>query len=193
MKLYTRRGDDGQTDLLGLTRVLKNDPRVEAYGLVDELNSVIGWTRCVCDEANLNESLGEVQKDLFVLGADLATPSPNTSSKDETVSLQKNSKKLRIDEKKITQLEHWIDEACDPVEPLRYFILPGGCELAARLHLARAACRRAERQCVATSQTQTINPWAITYLNRLSDLLFAWARLANHQASVKDIPWHPEA
>ena len=178
MKLYTKRGDDGSTGLIGTARVAKNHPRVTAYGEVDETNAAIGFAIVPCEDSRWHERLTQIQSDLFVLGAELATPSGQAPSQ-------------RIGGEPIAQLEHWIDEASDAVVPLGNFVLPGGCELAARLHVARTICRRAERAVVELGQGDRVRGETIIYLNRLSDLLFALARLANHQAGVPDVPWKP--
>lgn len=178
MKLYTKHGDDGSTGLIGGKRVPKNDPRVAAYGDVDETNAAIGVVIAGCNDDETVATLNRIQGELFVLGAELATPTGEKPN-------------LRVGESQVKQLEQWIDAASAEVAPLRNFILPGGTTTAANLHLARTVCRRAERAVVALSQTQPVGQWAIIYLNRLSDLLFALARQANKRASVEDIPWHP--
>lgn len=180
MKLYTKRGDDGSTGLIGNSRVPKNHLRVIAYGEVDETNAAIGLAMVAWAEERWAERLRAIQSDLFVLGAELATPSGQTPGQG-------------ISEVQITQLERWIDAASDAVEPLRNFVLPGGTESAARLHLARTICRRAERAVVQLGQEERVRAEAVIYLNRLSDLLFAMARLANHQAGVPDVPWRSPA
>jgi len=183
MKLYTRHGDDGTTGLFGGQRVPKDDPRVEAYGTVDELNSLIGLAVCsVDDDDNLLAMLESIQHRLFEIGADLSTPrKPAESATQGYVP--------RIDEDRIVELERWIDRVCEGLSEMKTFILPGGTELAARLHVARAVCRRAERLCVTLSKTEPIGDTVIIYLNRLSDLLFALARRANHRACIADVPW----
>jgi cob(I)alamin adenosyltransferase len=178
MKLYTRTGDDGTTGLIGGSRVPKHDPRVAAYGEVDEANAAIGLVICACADAGLIQRLRAIQSDLFILGAELAT---RDGGKPEHV----------IRPEQIKALEDWIDGASDRVPSLRNFILPGGCEAAARLHLARAVSRRAERAVTALASVQNVAPSAAIYLNRLSDLLFALARQVNHDAGVPDIPWSP--
>lgn len=178
MKLYTKHGDDGSTGLIGGTRVPKNDPRVAAYGDVDETNAAIGVIVAGCNDAETVATLRRIQDELFVLGAELATPAGEQP-------------RHGIGESHVKQLEQWIDVASAEVTPLRNFVLPGGTATAANLHLARTVCRRSERAVVALSQMQPVGPWAIIYLNRLSDLLFALARQANKRASVEDIPWHP--
>lgn len=178
MKLYTKSGDDGSTGLFGGPRVPKCAPRVDAYGEVDEANAAIGVVLAASEDKQITERLLQIQADLFVVGAELATPSghkpPNT-----------------ITPLQITRLEQWIDEACAETQPLRTFVLPGGIPLAATLHLARTVSRRAERAVVALSQHEEVSSPVIIYLNRLSDLLFAWARLANQRAGVADVPWNP--
>ncbi len=175
MKLYTRGGDKGETGLYGGKRTTKTDPRIHAIGEVDETNAVLGLAIAACDAGEFKEQLLALQCRLFDLGADLATADP--------------SKPRRIGEAQITQLEKDIDAASDQLPAMKHFILPGGSELAARLHLARTVCRRAERACVALlSQDDNVSQ-VVIYLNRLSDLLFALARLANQQAGADDVPW----
>ncbi len=180
MKLYTKRGDDGHTDLIGGARVSKNHLRVGAYGAVDELNATIGLALADCQIDAIRSSLITVQCRLFDLGADLATPS----------SQKTLSSRLKADH--IAELESQIDAASDRLEPLRHFILPGGTTLASRLHIARTVCRRAEREVVALAEHETLDPLAMVFLNRLADLLFAQARLANAEAGVADVPWRPD-
>lgn len=176
MKLYTKGGDDGTTGLFGGTRVPKNDARVAAYGDVDELNASIGQAMAGgADEATANR-LRDIQSDLFLLGAQLATPE----------NVEKNR---RVDGGHIAQLEQWIDSAVAETKSLKHFVLPGGCETAAALHLARTVCRRAERATVTLAQRESVDGLIVVYLNRLSDLLFALARRANEKAGVTDIPW----
>jgi cob(I)alamin adenosyltransferase len=179
MKLYTKRGDDGSTDLFGGTRVAKDDLRVTAYGEIDETNAAVGSAAAVCADERIAEQLHQIQADLFVLGAELATPPPRTPD-------------CSVGEEDVQRLEEWIDAACEQVPPLRNFILPGGTASAAALHVARAVCRRAERAVVKLSHQQSSSPWPLIYLNRLSDLLFALARLANHRAGTSEHPWVPE-
>lgn len=176
MKLYTKHGDDGSTGLIGGARVRKDDARVAAYGDVDETNAAIGLAVAACADQTTAERLRRIQSDLFTLGAELAT-------RDE------DKPKLVIDDAAIVRLEGWIDEASSEVEPLRNFVLPGGSELAARFHLARTTCRRAERAVVALAAARAVRKEAIQYLNRLSDLLFALARSANSRAGCHDLPW----
>ena len=189
MKLYTRSGDDGSTGLFGGGRVHKDNPRVEAYGCVDELNGFLGWARCAVTVSEkrhspfeiLDSILTTMQSRLFDLGADLATPG---GSKHE-------NKIQRINAEHVTLAEQWIDEVDAQNSPMTNFVLPGGTELAARLHIARTVCRRTERAMVRLSHDEPVNPQAIIFINRVSDLLFAMARRANREANVADVPWVP--
>jgi cob(I)alamin adenosyltransferase len=176
MKIYTRTGDEGETGLWGGVRVPKDAPRVQAYGTVDECNAAIGVARAMGVDAELDTLLAQVQNDLFVVGADLATPGEATNIP-------------RIGADAIQVLERAIDDLEAQLAPLRQFILPGGAPSAAYLHLARTVCRRAERRVVALSRSEPVNPQVIVYLNRLSDLLFVAARHANASAGVPDVPW----
>lgn len=180
MKLYTKTGDNGTTGLFCAQRVDKDALRVEAYGEVDELNSVLGWAAAACTHRELADILHRLQDRLFELGADLATP------RGEGTDTQKVA---RIGDRQIAEAEYLIDQACDQLEPLRQFILPGGGELAGRLHTARSVCRRAERRCVSLARAEDIGAGAVVYLNRLSDLLFALARRANQLDGIPDVPW----
>jgi cob(I)alamin adenosyltransferase len=165
-RIYTRGGDKGETSLGDGSRVSKLDPRVAAMGDVDELNSLVGWAG----------GLDRVQNELFDLGADLSVPYAG------------NEDRLRITDAAIERLEHEIEEANVSLPELKSFVLPGGSERAARLFLARAVCRRAERAVLAVPDT---NPLAAVYLNRLSDLLFVLARAANTEAGVDEPLWRP--
>ncbi len=195
MKLYTKRGDDGGTDLFGGQRVGKDNLRVDAYGTVDELNSVIGLAACACTTSALHELqniLLRLQPRLFDLGSDLASPRPRKAVMDDAAGDDaKPSIVPRIGPEHHKELEQLIDSACAPLAPMRHFIMPGGTEAAARLHLARTVCRRAERLCVALAREESIGPDIVIYLNRLSDLLFAMARRANQLDNVADVPWKP--
>jgi cob(I)alamin adenosyltransferase len=187
MKLYTKTGDDGSTGLFSGTRVGKDDPRVEAYGTVDELNATIGLAAAACDGSTaLHQRFCEVfehlQSRLFDVGADLATPEQGRNE----------SRITRIDERHAHEVERWIDEIDADNTEMRHFILPGGCDLAARLHVARTVCRRAERRVVHLAHEQSIGAGTLIYLNRVSDLLFAMARRANLEAGVGDVKWTPE-
>jgi cob(I)alamin adenosyltransferase len=176
MKIYTRTGDEGETGLWGGMRVAKDAPRVQAYGTVDECNAAIGVARAAGVDADLDALLARVQNDLFVVGADLATPG-------EAANIP------RIGADAVQALEQAIDELEAQLAPLRQFILPGGVASAAYLHLARTICRRAERWVVTLSRSESVNPQITIYLNRLSDLLFVAARYANASAGVPDVPW----
>ena len=178
MKIYTRTGDDGTTGLIGGDRVRKSDARIECYGTVDELNASLGLA-AVLAESPLRDRLHMIQNDLFVIGAQLATPEGEPKSRYIPA----------MDEQMIARLEMEIDSTEHALPPLRQFILPGGTELAARLHLARTVSRRAERLIVNFAQDRPIPGMILTYMNRLSDWLFVHARLANHQSGVDDIPW----
>jgi cob(I)alamin adenosyltransferase len=178
-KIYTKTGDDGTTGLFGGGRVRKDSARIEAYGTVDELDSVIGLCRAVGTNDWINPLLQQIQDNLFVLGADLATP----------LETRSNYKIPRITEEDSKRLEQAIDEHTAQLPPLKHFIHPGGCELAARLHLARTVCRRAERRLVTLAAEEEIGKYDVIYLNRLSDLLFTLARRANQFADVSDVEW----
>jgi cob(I)alamin adenosyltransferase len=175
MKIYTRTGDMGQTGLWGGRRVPKHNLRIETYGTVDECNAILGLAQTVVSP-ELRTHITALQNQLFVLGADLASPEDSKSI-------------TRIQAQDVTELENLIDQFETQLNPLENFILPGGSPAAAWLHLARTVIRRAERSCVALAETDTINPRALIWLNRLSDLLFVMARYANHLADCKDIPW----
>jgi cob(I)alamin adenosyltransferase len=172
-KIYTRGGDAGQTSLGDGSRVSKLDPLLRAYGAVDELNSVVGWAQVEARDTRL----ARVQNDLFDLGADLSVP------------FEEDDGKLRVTQQQIEALEHDCDEANEQLEPLKSFVLPGGSEVAARLHVARAVCRRAERVALSVAGERPLNPLALVYLNRLSDLLFILARVAN--ADGEEPLWKP--
>jgi cob(I)alamin adenosyltransferase len=178
MKIYTKTGDDGTTGLYGGDRVRKNDARLECYGTLDELNAAIGLA-AVAAEKKLLQYLRTIQNELFVIGSHLATPKESPSA----------AKLPILEDSAITRLEMEIDAAEAELDPLRNFILPGGSECAARLHLARAICRRAERLLVSFSLDRPVDANLLTYLNRLSDWLFVHARWANRREGVDDIPW----
>ena len=182
MKLYTRTGDDGSTGLFGGDRVRKDHVRIEAYGAVDELNAHLGLALVACmSDEQLLDHLAPIQSRLFDLGADLATPSGSAHE----------DKVKRLTEEEVVELEHSIDAIDGCNDEIRMFVMPGGTELAARLHVARVACRRAERAMVSLLEREPVNPSALRFVNRLSDLLFAAARLANKTAGVPDVPWVP--
>jgi cob(I)alamin adenosyltransferase len=179
MKIYTKTGDRGQTALFGGARVSKASLRVSAYGDVDELNSQLGVV-CASDaDLELKTRLREIQEELFSLGAELA------KNPDKDVDLGVPG----IADPEIERLEHDIDRFETELEPLKTFILPGGAPSAAFLHVARTACRRAERAVVLLAESEPVRPELVRYLNRLSDLLFVLARVANHRAGVVDVPW----
>ncbi len=181
VKIYTKSGDGGQTSFFGGRRASKDDPRVAAYGDVDELNSAIG-VAVATDPVDLEyDLLTGIQRDLFSVGARLASPDPEKVAK----SLENTA----IPDVRITELESAIDRIEAELTELSSFILPGGTTKSARLHCARSVCRRAERSVVALARHETVLPVALTYLNRLSDLLFVVARLANHRSNVPDIKW----
>ena len=181
MKIYTRTGDSGDTGLFGGGRVAKDDARVEAYGDVDELNAVLGMARAVELMPRIDEVLVLVQRDLFAIGALLATPDRDR--------MAQHLQKARIDERRIAELEQAIDDAESELEPLRAFILPGGTPKAAALHVARTVCRRAERHVVRLQHDVELPPLVVIYMNRLSDLLFTLARLANRRAGAGEVTW----
>lgn len=171
-KVYTRTGDKGETSLVGGARVSKASPRVDAYGDVDELNSIIGLARVGLKPGDVDEALGMIQNDLFTLGADLASPS--------------QIEVPRIQSSFVETLEKLSDRFLAELEPLKEFILPGGSETGATLHLARTVARRAERRAVKLSETEDVNDDAIVYLNRLSDLLFILARAVNRRGGIPE-------
>lgn len=181
MKIYTKQGDEGNTGLFDGTRVPKNDLRVEAYGQVDELNSVLGLTIVDCKHGPLRDLLSRLQHQLLDLGADLATPLESANS----------GKIRRVNDADVAYLEREIDAATEALPPLKRFILPGGGVTAARLHLARTVCRRAERALVTLMAAEKVAPATLIYLNRLSDLLFTLARLANRYDGIADVEWEP--
>ncbi len=173
MKIYTRTGDAGETSLFGGARVPKDDPRIDAYGTVDELNAFIGVARATWSRSPIDAQLAAVQSDLFDAGAQLASP---------------GSAQFRgVDPQRVTSLENSIDAMERELLPLKSFILPGGSLAAAHLHAARTICRRAERLVVALGDEQAKN--TIVYLNRLSDYLFVAARYANRRQGVEDVTW----
>ena len=175
MKIYTKQGDEGETGLVGGSRIDKDDVRIEAYGTVDELCAAIGVVRSSQLCAPIEPILAEIQRDLFSLGAELASPESAAGP--------------RIEQKHVTRLEESIDRWDSQLPPLKNFILPGGTPSAGFLHLARVICRRAERRVVSLSRTAEVSPEVIPYLNRLSDLLFVLARIENQQAEVPDLIW----
>ncbi len=181
MKIYTKTGDEGSTGLFGGGRVAKDNIRVEAYGDVDELNAVIGMARSVEMMPRIDEVLVPIQRDLFAIGALLATPDRD--------KMAQHLQKARIDDGRIEELERAIDEGEAELEPLTAFIVPGGTPKSAALHVARTVCRRAERHVVRLQHDVELPPLAVIYLNRLSDLLFTLARVANRRAGAGEVTW----
>ena len=184
-KIYTRTGDDGTTGLVDGSRSPKHAARIEAIGAVDEANSALGLAICAIPDA---DDLRRIQNDLFDLGADLATPKGALDGE----GFEPGEMVLRIVPGQVEWLEHAIDTANESIEPLTSFILPGGSEAAARLHVARASVRRAERAMTALAQAEPVNPAALHYINRLSDLLFVLAR-AENEGGKGDVTWVPGA
>ncbi|HML17582.1 MAG TPA: cob(I)yrinic acid a,c-diamide adenosyltransferase [Bryobacteraceae bacterium] len=187
-RIYTRRGDAGDTGLAGGQRVPKDSPRIEAYGTVDELNSFLGLALVSCREQSGHDPnigllagiMRRVQHELFNLGSILAT-------RPEDV----HPKQARITPAEIAQLEREIDAMNEDLPPLRSFVLPGGTRFNAELHIARTICRRAERLVVALSRQELVPSEAIQYLNRLSDAIFVWSRWANHVLRIPEVLWDP--
>ena len=186
MKIYTRKGDGGDTSLFGGKTVSKDDIRVEAYGTVDELNSFLGLAIAKLPDAmsDWRKPLSSTQSDCFALGAILATPKTGDEKPEHVPELP---------DSRVEQLEKWIDALDEELQPLKAFILPGGSEAAATLHAARSVCRRAERRVVALARQENLDDVVVRYLNRLSDLLFALARAANARLGTADVEWPPES
>jgi cob(I)alamin adenosyltransferase len=180
-RIYTKSGDEGKTSLGDGRRVPKTDRRIVAYGGVDELNSVIGVAIAGGVSATMYARLVHIQNDLFDLGADLCVPESDAPSP---------SPRLRMAAAQVAVLESWIDEATAELTPLKSFVLPGGSPASASLHHARTVCRRVEIGVLALAEAEPVNPQAVIYLNRLSDLLFVWARLCNDKGE-KDVLWTP--
>lgn len=186
MKIYTKTGDKGETSLIGNKRVSKSDPRIIAYGSIDELNSNIGLSISILNLKNrdtfsdLIDLLVKVQNDLFIIGSDLADPAYLLENEGDTP---------RVEENMASYLECVIDKFETELLPINFFILPGGSIESSLLHIGRSIARRAETTVTALSKSQTINPAIITYLNRLSDMLFVAARLINKRMGVEDVPW----
>ena len=181
MKIYTRRGDQGTTGLLGGGRVAKDHPRLHAYGAVDELGSWLGLARGHTEVPATADRLVRVQRDLFAIGASLARP-----------PAEEGRRRPRVPEvpvERVAEMEDWMDEADARLPALRNFILPGGAPAAAMLHLARSVCRRAERATVSLAAREAVDEGIVPYLNRLSDLLFVLARVENHAAEVSERTW----
>lgn len=182
-RVYTRRGDSGLTSLVGGQRVAKDDVRIECYGAVDELNAFVGIARWSAEEAALNELaviLLRVQHELFNVGSILAT-------RPEDV----HPRQARVTSAEIDQLEREIDAASAGLQPLRSFVLPGGCRLNAELHVCRTVCRRAERLCVTLARSEGVDDDTLKYLNRLSDAFFVWSRQASRDLQAPETLWRP--
>jgi len=178
VKIYTRTGDAGETSLFDGTRVSKNDPRVETYGDVDELNAWLGLARASRVDPAIEQDIVQLQRDLFALGAQLADPADK---------LAPRVTKAIIGDADVTRLEAAIDRFEAELPPLRRFILAGGTPAGAALHVARTVCRRAERRMVALDPP--VDPVLLRYVNRLSDLLFVMARVVNHRGRVPETEW----
>ena len=181
-KIYTKKGDDGKTELGDGKRIVKFSTRVEAYGTVDELNAMIGTITSMNIETKLDSCLERIQNDLFDLGADLCLPEDTTE--------HMNPEPLRVEKSLTERLESEIDNMNKRIDPIRSFVLPGGNEIAAKLHLCRTICRRAERLVVKLIENEQVNKEALKYLNRLSDWFFVAARVSNDDGK-KDILWKP--
>jgi cob(I)alamin adenosyltransferase len=181
-RIYTKTGDDGSTSLGDGSRVAKDDPRVAAYGTVDELNSVLGLLLALHAEPGETELLRGIQNDLFDVGADLCVPQPTERA---------DSQRLRVIPEYTARLETAIDQFNERLRPLTSFVLPGGRPAAAWCHLARTVCRRAEREVVTLARTQPVNEHVIVYLNRLSDLLFVLTRVFNNNGQEDVGLWQP--
>ncbi len=186
MKIYTRGGDRGETGLLGGDRVPKSDPRVEAYGSVDELNAALGLALARDAEGALDrDELTRVQEDLFAIGARLAASDPDRALERGTIP--------ELDPTRVEELERWIDRLDEILPPLDAFVLPGGSPVGAQLHVARTVCRRAERAIVRLREADSeLDEGVIPYVNRLSDLLFTLARSVNHRAGTPEARWAPQ-
>lgn len=184
MKIYTRTGDRGETALFGGGRVSKSHHRVEAYGTVDELNAVLGRTLAKLTDDEIRLRVGQIQHDLFAVGSILASPPKEGGDRPAHVP--------PFPEDRVDEMEAWMDQAQSELPPLRNFILPGGSEGSAELHLARTVCRRAERRVVALAHEEPDAAEVVTFLNRLSDLLFVFARLENHRAGGEEVIWQKE-
>lgn len=182
MKIYTKTGDGGETALLGGGRVSKDHIRVDAYGEVDEANAALGAARTTAPTDLADDLLAAIQRDLFALGGRLASPEPGRLQASQRA-------KVAVAPDRIGAIERAIDDAVAELPPLKAFVLPGGAPKAAALHLARAVCRRAERAVVRLGHVEEVPPEILVYLNRLSDLLFVLARLANHRAGTGDVSW----
>ena len=186
MKIYTKTGDKGETALYGGTRVSKASARVESYGTIDELNSFIGFAKTEITVEKVLNQLKKIQFDLFTVGSESATPTDKL-----TLANGKSRLSLVISETEIEELENWMDDLEEELQPLQYFILPGGGKAATSLHICRTVCRRAERSLVFLNETEAVRPELIKYLNRLSDYLFVLARYMSKINNVSEEYWNP--
>lgn len=186
MKIYTKIGDKGETALYGGTRVSKASSRVEAYGAIDELNAFVGIAKSYINDEALIRQLKTIQFDLFTVGSEAATPTDKLM-----LANGKSRLSLIIEEKDIEQLEQWMDALNESLEPLQFFILPGGGKAATHLHAARTICRRAERGLVLLNETEPVRPTLIKYLNRLSDYFFVLARYVSKTHNEPEEYWNP--
>jgi cob(I)alamin adenosyltransferase len=182
-KVYTRTGDDGTTGLGGGQRVGKDSARIDAYGTVDEVNSVLGVALASGLSDTIAEALRNIQNELFHLGSDLCILEEDKARRPVP----------RIEERHVVALEKLMDRLSEELPPLENFILPGGSPGAAQMHVARTVCRRAERLVVALARTESVGPWTVRYLNRLSDALFVMARSENRSRGVSDVLWNSRA
>ena len=182
-KVYTRTGDDGMTSLGAGQRVPKDSPRVAAYGTVDELNSAVGAALAAGPDARIADALATIQNELFHLGSDLCVTEADKASRPVP----------RIEERHVMSLERLMDELSEDLAPLENFVLPGGTSGAALLHVARAVCRRAEREVISLARAEPVGDQVVVYINRLSDALFVMARWENRRKGVPDVLWNSRA
>ncbi len=180
MKIYTKKGDTGTTQLIGGTRVPKNHIRIEAYGTVDELNSYIGFTSDSISDVKVKDILKEIQDRLFTIGSSLASDPEKSKMKIPDLK-----------EEDVTLLENEMDKMNEHLPEMKFFVLPGGIAANSICHIARCVCRRGERLAVALSENEPVEPLVIKYLNRLSDYLFVLSRKISHDADAEEIPWKP--
>ncbi|MGV4414421.1 cob(I)yrinic acid a,c-diamide adenosyltransferase [Chryseobacterium sp. T1] len=185
-KVYTKTGDKGETGLYGGTRISKASARVDSYGNIDELNAFIGVAKSYVNDTEVLEQLKSIQFDLFTVGSEAATPIDKLFLANGKARLP-----LVISEAEIEAMEHWIDAFEEKLEPLQYFILPGGGKAATHFHVARTVCRRAERSLVFLNETEEVRPELIKYLNRLSDYLFVLSRYVSKLDNEAEEYWNP--
>ena len=179
MRIYTKTGDAGETGIQGGRRISKSEPRIRAYGALDEANAILGIAVATEPDGTLRHILESLQRDLFVLGADLSNPDMSDA-------------RLRITSTMTENLEKTIDDTEESLEPLTCFVLPGGGPMGSHLHHARTVVRRAETEMASISASEPFNTECLRYVNRLSDLLFVLARAANMDAAIPESPWTPE-